>query len=525
MAKEKDIFAPPTADEAAIFAPPTETEQNDIFAPPSESELGQAPAPVNSILDAAGTAGNTAIGGATGLAVAEGTRRLAEHALPGIAEDMAYRGIGGRTTPVGKKFYVESVGQNVPADMVNITPKTIGRQVLDENILGTFGMAGPEAQLIKQREVSAKKAGDKARFLSGFDKPDAIDKAALLKEYNTAAGIPDLNPTLAIHRQVRQQFNKDAPFFQGNESILQNEEAKSTLQSRVNYDGTGKEVARQTLDKAQAEARRKASEDVVKKLKGQDALDEFRALKQRSGNASVAEDIIARNLMTDSSNLTPNEMPAGGATKFFRELIGEKAPAVLAKGADALGAIAKSPVAKKLIPGAGLLLGGMAGANAAEEAGLSPSETAAVSAGEAVNPVPFTDVTKGYVAGKEEYNKSGSPIKAAGAAVQGYASPGTQALDSFGKSQSNDARSRMAQNMGAKPEEKKQLLDFTQTTPEELENLATMLNTKGGSAALYSGPLTKAAQADDRQRSAILYGLYQQPAFRSLLKRNEEEQS
>lgn len=52
--------------------------------------------------------------------------------------------------------------------------------------------------------------------------------------------------------------------------------------------------------------------------------------------------------------------------------------------------------------------------------------------------------------------------------------------------------------------------------PEQLNQLAQKLGAPGMSKAAqsYASPLMKAAQADDRTRTAILYGLYQQPAFR-----------
>lgn len=52
--------------------------------------------------------------------------------------------------------------------------------------------------------------------------------------------------------------------------------------------------------------------------------------------------------------------------------------------------------------------------------------------------------------------------------------------------------------------------------PEQLNQLAQKLGAPGMSKAAqsYASPLMKAAQSDARTRTAILYGLYQQPAFR-----------
>lgn len=60
--------------------------------------------------------------------------------------------------------------------------------------------------------------------------------------------------------------------------------------------------------------------------------------------------------------------------------------------------------------------------------------------------------------------------------------------------------------------------DFFAKGPEALEAMAQKLGMEGQSEAAksYITPLMNAAKADERKRSAILYGLYQQPAFREM---------
>lgn len=69
-----------------------------------------------------------------------------------------------------------------------------------------------------------------------------------------------------------------------------------------------------------------------------------------------------------------------------------------------------------------------------------------------------------------------------------------------------------ANKAGSGYEKLTQLVD---TPVQQLEQIAQKMGMSQNKAAQqFSSPLLKAAQADDRKRSAILYGLYQQPAFR-----------
>jgi hypothetical protein len=224
----------------------------------------------------------------------------------------------------------------------------------------------------------------------------------------------------------------------------------------------------------------------------------------------------------------------------------------LSKGGDGLGLLKKAgaiaePVAKALpgILGAG---GAFLAANQAAQADeLSP--TAALTAGtlDALNPTP-TDVVAAAVEGKKGYNDSvneqkmteeyfnGGDVSEAqavgNAALQGtkgFVSPiptlakaGYETMDEIGTSQSLSARERMEQNMQAlnslKNKDKPKtndFLEFVEKNPESLQELAQTL--EGTAASSYAGPLMKASQADERSRAAILFGLYQQPAFRSMV--------
>lgn len=481
MAKDTDLFAPPSDDELAMFAAPSKeetdlfappsAEESAMFAPPSKEELGQSSMSGEAESGIGGIAGYLA---GKGLVEAAGSDRVKE-----MANLLAYRGVGGRTTSEGKKFYTDSLGKNLSPDMVNITPSSVGRQVLDEGILGTFGLASPEDQLIKQRQVSQSKAMDKNNFLAKIDQPGAIDKAALLAEYEKSVNPTGLDTAVDMNRKVVSGFEKDVPGFSGYQSIIDNEAAKSDLQSRSNYGDTSKESARQLLDKKQAEVRRLASEDAVKAQLGQAGQDEFLGLKTRSGNASVAEKIIAKNALTDGTNPgTINKL-----SKLAGEAVLEKLPAFGAKTLDAVQKVANNPGVKKAVPFLGTAMG------------LANGSTAEAAEG-ALGDVPVVG--------------------------QAY-----EALRSDDAGSSTDDRMMIAEREAAKNYNSSaaytdRMSQFTKSTPEQLDQLATDLEMEG---SRFAAPVVKAMASDPVKRTAALYGLYQQPAFRELVNKHNKKKS
>lgn len=185
----------------------------------------------------------------------------------------------------------------------------------------------------------------------------------------------------------------------------------------------------------------------------------------------------------------------------------------------------------------------------------SPAEMGAVGAADALMP-PGTDAIEGYVGAKKATKSAleaganpmietiDDPTSLTGqrqgtsfsddallAGAKGALSPipnlvglAKDGMESFGTSQSNEARLRMQKQMDSlnalkpKPEPKKngnEFLNFVDKNPQALNELADQLTAVEGKA--YAGPLRKAAEADERSRAAILFGLYQQPAFRSLI--------
>lgn len=217
--------------------------------------------------------------------------------------------------------------------------------------------------------------------------------------------------------------------------------------------------------------------------------------------------------------------------------------------------------ANSMLPGilgaGGAALAATAAANAGE---LSPEEATAAGTVEAFNPIPATDAVQGTIDAKkaataesQNFEVPDSTVQASGdfggspgsditsqnpvvqKALQGFAkgftSPvpgmlnaGKEVLDNFGNNQSNNARARMEQNYGGNNKVVTASKALNQATPEQLMELSqTFKEIKG--ADNFVAPLENAAQASsDQERQARLFGLYQQPAFRQLLKKGSKSE-
>jgi hypothetical protein len=227
----------------------------------------------------------------------------------------------------------------------------------------------------------------------------------------------------------------------------------------------------------------------------------------------------------------------------------------------------------RYLPGTLGTIGALAGGAAAANAGdLTPAEASLATAAEIANPLPMTDVIQGSIDAKKAANEAQSqlgdrdvtfeaemaqygdlganpaqtiltanPVEAARQKgfLKGFVSPfpvvgkmvgeGVEQLtDSFGKEQSNDARSRMEQNMKAFDQlknDKNEVLKsgeaLKQATPEQLMELSQSFKEIKG-ADNFVAPLENAAQAStEEEKKARLFGLYQQPAFRQLINRGK----
>jgi hypothetical protein len=215
---------------------------------------------------------------------------------------------------------------------------------------------------------------------------------------------------------------------------------------------------------------------------------------------------------------------------------------------DSKAANALKTGSKVGITGLGGVIGAMNAASAADEGSISPTQATSATLAESINPIPMTDSVESIKAGNEAYNDSLGQgdnealanLKAAGGATAGFFKPATdmlgqvvpaadQALESgfkaikntlnaTGMEQANAARARKEQNFkAAEPKLDEDFKSFVEQKPEQLHDLAAIFSAEPALQS-FVAPLQKAADGDNRTRSAVLFGLYQQPAFRNALK-------
>jgi hypothetical protein len=204
------------------------------------------------------------------------------------------------------------------------------------------------------------------------------------------------------------------------------------------------------------------------------------------------------------------------------------------------------------LPGAGSVIGAGLGygaaANAADEGLITPEQAAFAGPASIIEP-PLTDSVQSAIEMNQAYNESKAQgageleanAKAGLGAVSGFIKPiteplsnvvpmadkaletgvrkGQELLEEFGKAQSHNARSRMEQNFADKSPVVKAGKALNQATPEQLMELAQSFREIKGADNFVSS-LEQAAQAESPEdKQARLFGLYQQPAFRQLLKK------
>lgn len=195
--------------------------------------------------------------------------------------------------------------------------------------------------------------------------------------------------------------------------------------------------------------------------------------------------------------------------------------ASLAKGSKAFKTAAKA--SKLLGPLAGLLTAGVS-YKGAGEAGLEGLERFGVTAGEVLNPIPLTDVTGAYIAGKKELENGVVP--AAKAAGEAFVKPVKEALKQPSNINYSSADLRRLER-GEKVSQYNVYKDSLKAdNPAEIASIAQALQLGQDKASQeYGRVLSQIIDAPAREKESILFGLNQQPAFRELVRKAKGEQN
>jgi hypothetical protein len=195
--------------------------------------------------------------------------------------------------------------------------------------------------------------------------------------------------------------------------------------------------------------------------------------------------------------------------------------AAIAKGSDAFKTAAK---ASKLLGPAAAVLAAGAAFQGAEAAGLEGAEKLGVTAGEVINPIPFTDVTGAYIAGKKEIGKGIVP--AAKAAGEAFVKPAKEFIEQPTNIDFSSEALRRMERGEVVPKSAVYKGNLKTSNPEDIITVTQALqNSQDKTSQEYARVLSKLSTASDREKESILFGLNQQPAFRELVRKVKGEQN
>jgi hypothetical protein len=201
--------------------------------------------------------------------------------------------------------------------------------------------------------------------------------------------------------------------------------------------------------------------------------------------------------------------------------------AALLKGSQAFKTATKG--AKVLGPLAGLAVAGMS-YDSAKDQGLSDLESVGTTAGEVLNPIPFTDVTGAYVEGKKELEKTGDIGEALSKSGQAFIKPAREVYNAPSNLPSSQRIREMetgrSLSPSKKPEEVLQSGKLETTDGPELTAISRQLEsmTDNKAAQEYARVLNSIISSPSKNKEAQISVLNQQPAFRELMRKTKGEQ-
>jgi hypothetical protein len=442
------------------------------------------------------SAGVDATAPITKFALAEGARNIAEIKGKDVAEDLAYKAVGGTSTPQGRKFLKE----NAKASGSLFNEKDIGRYALDKDLLGKAGLksAGDAYEDISTLgKESSKKTKD---LLGKVDKlTSAEDVYNRYREVLQGGDVSKLDPLSEVDRALINKLENEKQYFSGPRTAQQLEELKKGIE----YNPLS---ATPSADKASASAKRlalkEATENAVRSSQGEDVLNEFKRLKSESGKSSVIGNMLTQKGVQDALSPSIGVMDtvtastAGLPAAIARKGIKEYGAGIGAKLADYSSKLAGSPVAKgltRLLPFVDVI-----GQTAeASEAGESLPSAAATGVAESVK-----NAVTGLFGSEELGPKKGS--------FEYQLEQGTLPKQSNAEKTLNEFKS----------------LKNTKASSEAMSNKLSSIS--NGVSDKVKPILTDAASKmidpslSERARSAAKFAVMQQPALRSALSKDSK---
>jgi hypothetical protein len=305
-------------------------------------------------------------------AIAEGTPAMAaggtealrqgtaSSSVSSLAEDLAFRGGGGYSSPRGKEILDEynvykGILDAAPESVVipTVTPSSVGRQLLDSKLLGVAGLGTESGNRSRAVAASIKNAKPVDELVSSLSTP--INREDVYNRMQELLDVNNLDPGLEQDMLIRKKMQDLQSSQVGFQLPSESELSKQKLQETINYSTlkTAADRPSEQVEKAQARALR---EQVEKVAKDEGLLEEFRKRKAVSGSTQAASEMAMQK-----SKTVPNEFifPGSRAIKTVEKAFTDKLPAVLGSGLDTVGKVAKSKFGKALPYAIGALVGGV----------------------------------------------------------------------------------------------------------------------------------------------------------------------
>lgn len=473
----------------------------------------------------AGTVIGGAIGAGSGKAVKAGTEKI----LDPFAEDLAYRGAGGYSgTKAGRELnasMIETRAGNIKKGISElaeggafdngVTNRSVGREILDKNLLGPGGL-GFKADNAVRAKTNLMKTSEPTNALLNSIEEYPVHQDSIFKKMKEILGYDELNETVPEQSQIKSKVDKlNDKSFGDIETPMQAERAKRDLQRGADFADPERTV-KNAMNTAQSTARKEAVEDAVLQALGPEKLEEFKRLKASSGSAGIASDMLSELYDKSQKPFSGFNSITGTAIDFIKQ----RGSGI---GANALDKVSK--VAKSAAPGVGTaigaLVGGLTGAAAADEqtdsADFIPVLDQATAAGSALD----DKMIQTEVKARQNYDKSPAASDRAGYLRQTIQDTPESFRNGFAYKQAQDELAKLEGSYKASDNLTSNSEALKRSSPEQLMELSNSFkNVKG--ADNFVAPLEQAAQSSsDEERQARLFGLYQQPAFRQLLKKNQ----
>lgn len=496
MAKQKDLFAPPSEEEILM------SQEDDLFAAPSDEELLEDSEIENSTIPS--EVKGTTIGALIGKGVQKPLEKIAD-ILPSASERMAARSLGLYDTTEGRKFLREQMSQ-LGLPQGSITPEKIGRMALDENWLGTFGMKSAADQLDQVDESMRESLLRKQNLLDEIQGTKELSKVTKRTEELLGPLDIDLDPDAPkIEKELMKEFDKsfdeEGNFRPKFKTAKELEDAKVKLQQRQKYQATRADSASDRIEKARARALRES----VDELADQAGLGEdFTNVKAEIGSKGVARNVVAGKALKDlkSADLdltTSGSLALGRPEIPIAKTVIRKGKGVAAKGMDIAGKALNTRAARVMLKSLPII-GAFAGYEAARAQGLDPDEAVArvaVEEGTSIALGPFSALFGGDVGPNK--NTPGGRLERGEATEEDYKKLAKDQLQVFN--------------------------DYFVKEPNKvnLDVLADEIRTKTGADPIANQLTSIQREQDPRRKKAKMSMVQKQPAYKKVMDILEKE--